>query len=55
MKTIAKKAMCDDEDFEVLSQFSWQLDVDGHVVTYVQGHKIYMHDIVMSRKLASLN
>lgn len=56
MKTIKlqnsdKEAMCDDEDFERLSQWTWFLNKDGYIVRYTtkQGKKltIGMHRMLL--------
>ena len=40
-------ALCDDEDYEMLSPYKWYLN-EGYVITYYKGKRLRMHRLVMN-------
>ncbi|HEY1248829.1 MAG TPA: hypothetical protein VGE97_07580 [Nitrososphaera sp.] len=49
-----KRAIVDDEDYEFVNQFTWQLE-NGYAVTYDFGKRIEMGSLVMQRSSSKSN
>lgn len=46
-KSEGKFALCDDEDYEMLSQYKWY-ENEGYIITYHKGKRLRMHRLVMN-------
>ena len=49
--TQGKEALVDDEDFEYLNQWKWHYNNNGYAARKENGQAIYMHRVVLERKL----